>query len=89
MSVVKVFWAAETPPKTWVRIQLRFAGCREDLSKRAWLGADGENTWLDNNQSFCGREYAGQWVQYRLALGAVNGGSTPRVKEVNIVYDAV
>ena len=33
-----------------------------------------------------GIDAAGRWVQYRLALGAVNGGNTPRVSEVRVSY---
>ena len=30
----------------------------------------------------------GVWIQYRLALGARNGGATPRVVEVSVSYSA-
>ena len=30
--------------------------------------------------------HKGRYVQYRLAVGAVNGGATPRVKEISVRY---
>ena len=41
---------------------------------------------LRNGQAVDGAAFAGQWVQYRLALGAVNSGRTPRVTEVAVIY---
>jgi len=30
--------------------------------------------------------FSGPWIQYRLALGAVNAARTPRVREVSLSY---
>ncbi|MBI3920108.1 MAG: VCBS repeat-containing protein [Armatimonadetes bacterium] len=82
-----ISWQAEVPPKTWVKAQLRFADTREDLERATWRGPAGAGTWFDRCGEVRVKECDGEWVQYRLALGAVNGGCTPRVTEVCVEYD--
>jgi hypothetical protein len=50
------------------------------------MGPEGEETWFDSGQVAPARQDAGKWIQYRLALGAVNALSTPRVTEVSVLY---
>lgn len=83
----KAWWDASLPPGTWVRMQLRFARSKEALDSSPWLGAEQEGGWIENGASLSLRGYAGCWMQYRLSLGAVNGGASPRVKAVNIAYE--
>ena len=84
--VTGISWEAEVPPKTWVKAQLRFADRKEDLEHAPWIGPEGEESWFDNHREAQAEEWTGRWVQYRLALGAVNSGSTPRVTEVEVEY---
>ena len=84
--MTKIAWEAETPSKTWVKAQLRFANTQEDLEKSTWIGVEGERSWFGNHQEVRAKASAGAWIQYRLALGATNSGCTPRVTEVNIHY---
>lgn len=84
LRVRRMTWEAELPPKTWVRAQLRFATRRGDLDQAAWMGVSGRDSWVE-----CGAQVdfgIGPWVQYRLALGAVNSGNTPRVSQVDVEY---
>ena len=96
----KVEWEAELPVKTWVRAQVRTASSRENLERAAWRGTDGENSWFEDEQArrlapqskvsvekMKSLETSGPWVQFRLALGAVNSGNTPRVREVRVLYN--
>ena len=46
----------------------------------------GEHSWYDDHQKVEATEFAGEWVQYKLALGARHSGCTPRVKEVAVYY---
>ena len=82
--VTRISWQAEVPPKTWVKAQLRFADTEEALEKTVWMGPQDGSCWFDNGQEIKTAEFGGQWVQYRLALGAVSGCSTPRVTEVSV-----
>jgi hypothetical protein len=85
-SVTRIGWEAEVPSKTWVKAQVRCAATEAGLAQAVWQGAQGEGSWFENDQPLKGRTLPGRWVQYRLALGAVSGGSTPRVSEVNLHY---
>ena len=82
-SVTGLDWAADCGPGTWVRAQVRWADSVRVLERAAWHGPDGEDTWYEAPQSVS-VSGAGPWVQYRLALGAANGGGTPRVTEVRL-----
>ena len=74
-----VSWDADVPAKTWVKAQLRAADTAERLEREPWPAG-----WLENG----GRTSApGKWAQYRLALGAVNSGRTPRVARVEVRYE--
>ena len=80
-------WEAEIQEKTWVRGQVRFAKRKEDLAKAAWQGTNGEDSaWLENDEATGRLRHEGGWIQYRLALGAVNGGNSPRVRAVEIAF---
>ncbi len=81
-----VSWQADVPPKTWVKAQLRSADTREGLDAAPWAGADGPGTWLTNGQALPHETRHGEWIQFRLALGATNGVSTPRVTEISVEY---
>lgn len=85
-GVTKISWEAAVPLKTWVRAQLRFAETKEALEQAAWLGPTGEKSWFENDHKIDARMFRGRWVQYRLALGAVNSCGTPRVTAVYVHY---
>jgi len=86
-AVERISWSAAVPPKSWVRAQLRFAGNPATLETAEWTGPDGGNSWYANEQSIAAN--AGQWLQYRLALGALHGGISPRVEEVTVHFDTI
>ena len=85
--VTEIAWEAETPPRTWVKAQLRFGSSEEDLEEAAWQGPDGEATWFESPQAVSPLNQPGPWVQYRLALGAPNACGTPRVTCVDVHYE--
>ena len=86
-TVASISWDAELQPKTWVKAQLRFADSREELEKASWHGPEGEGNWFEEGQAVRSLSTSGRWVAYRLALGAVNGGCTPRITEVRVAYN--
>jgi len=83
---IKISWEGVIPIKTWVKAKMRFAQSAELLEKAQWLGINGPDSWLNNCESIKKAKKFGPWVQYRLALGAVNCGNTPRISEVMIEY---
>ena len=86
-KVTKLRWNAQTPPKTWVKAQIRYAECEDLLDRSTWQGADGTDSWLENGQYIPSDHQRGRWIQYRLALGALNGCGTPRVKSMEVNYE--
>jgi hypothetical protein len=80
-----ISWEGEVPSKTWVRAQLRFADSPAGLEDAEWTGPQGQDTWFEDGESLP-ETARGLWVQYRLALGATNSLSTPRVTSVDLTY---
>ncbi|MEX0643597.1 MAG: VCBS repeat-containing protein [Pirellulales bacterium] len=78
-------WKAEMPNKTWLKAQLRTAESRENLASAPWCGAKGTGSWFSEPQAIESIS-TGRWIQYRLALGAINGVTSPRVHEVSVRY---
>ncbi|MBP1990682.1 FG-GAP repeat domain-containing protein [Paenibacillus eucommiae] len=86
-KVTRIEWEAEIQPKTWVKAQIRTASTEDALEQAGWQGPDGSaEAWFSNGQEAEKLHHAGSWIQYRLALGAVNGGNSPRVTEVRVAY---
>jgi len=86
-KVTGIEWEADLGPKTWVKAQLRFAESEEALPDSPWIGPDGEGSWFTDDKSKLGVLQSELWVQYRLALGAKNSGSTPRITSVSVCYE--
>ena len=81
-SLTNVSWQAEVPAKTWVKAQVRSAGSTDALDDVDWAGGAS----FENGDHVPESAARGPWVQYKLALGAVNGGRTPRVTRVDVGY---
>lgn len=80
-------WEADCPPETWVRAQFRAAPSPDALQHSPWQGPGGGDDWFTCPGETGGLRRNGRWVQYRLALGARNGGNTPRVRVVEVEYE--
>ncbi len=85
--VTGIVWQAETPPRAWVKAQLRFGSSKAELEEAEWQGPNGGPEWFEEPQASLAAEATGRWVQYRLALGAKNGCGSPRVTSVNITCE--
>lgn len=85
-SIRALRWEAELQPKTWVRGQVRLAASPEELASAPWLGSNGPETWFERPGELLEPVAGGAWVQYRLALGAVNGGNSPRIRSVELEW---
>ncbi len=83
--VAGISWVAEIPAKTWVKAQIRTASGESELNDAPWEGPDGAGSWFEQGGEIAASLPSGKWVQHRLALGAINSGSTPRVSEVAIL----
>ena len=79
-------WEGERPVRTGEKAQLRTEATRAALDRADWQGAAGEGSWFAAGDSVDRGQLPGGWIQYRLALGAFNSGSTPRVRAVHLEY---
>jgi hypothetical protein len=75
-----ISWEGETPEKTWVKSAVRFAASEDRLENAEW------SEWFEREENI--EEYlsAGFWVQYKLALGAINSLRTPRITKVTVNF---
>jgi hypothetical protein len=85
-QVSGIGWLADLPPKTDVRAQLRSAESEAALQAAPWQGPRGPESWFEEGERLAPGRLSGPWIQYRLALGATNAVSTPRVREVSVTY---
>ncbi len=84
--VTRIAWLADVPAKTWVRAQLRSAASEDALAAAPWQGALVAGSWFENGDRTSTDRFSGPWIQYRLALGAINAARTPRVHKVSVSY---
>ena len=87
--VSSISWEADCPAKTWVRAQVRCAEAAEGLVEAVWRGPSGPDSWFRSGEPFKLSAPKAGWVQYKLALGATNGGCTPRVRKVVVSFSLV
>ena len=85
-NVRRIAWEADVPAKTWVRAQLRSAETERGLQEATWQGPGGGPGWFECGAETSDLPRGGRWVQYRLAVGAVGCGNTPRVRQVKVDY---
>ena len=82
-TVSGIAWEAAIPGKTWVHATLRAADTLEDLKQIPFVGPDQtEKSYYENQAAVHG--IRGRYVQYRLALGAINNIGTPRITSVTL-----
>ena len=86
---VRVAWRGDTPPRTSIELQLRWAPTREDLQHAPWHGANGEGTTFTSPGQVVGftdsqRWLQQRWLQYQATLTSLDGCSTPSLREVSV-----
>jgi hypothetical protein len=86
-AVQTISWEAELPPKSWVTARMRWADTELGLEDAPWVGPGESGSEFEKGDRVDDVP-PGVWIQYRLALGARNGGATPRVVEVSVSYSA-
>lgn len=73
-----ISWEGEIPGKTWVKAAFRTAGAERQLDNSQW------SEWFDNNQAIGLELHSGIYLQYKLALGALNSLRSPRITKVTV-----
>ena len=83
---VRVDWIADTPPRTAVELQLRWAASREALADAPWHGASGPGTTFRAPGAVVGFGGEPHWLQYQGTLISLDGCSTPSLREVTVAF---
>ena len=86
--ITGIHWTADCPVKTWVHAQFRAAESESALDNQPWHGPDGPDTWFTQPADDLQFDQPGPLVQFRLALGAIRSGASPRVQQVDVLWSA-
>lgn len=79
-------WEAETPSRTSIKFQLRFAKTESDLNQSPWLGPDGPGSFFTKQKSSIEHLPSANWMQYRAILDTGNGATSPILQTVEIGF---
>ena len=85
---LRIGWDADIPSRTWVNMQFRTAQTCEALEDAPWTGPTGPDSRYENEQPIAAGTAPGNWLQYRLALGADKAMRTPRITHVTVTCTA-
>ena len=82
----RVEWIANTPPRTAVELQLRWAASRAKLETAPWHGANGPGSTFRTSGAVVGFRGEQRWLQYQATLTSFDGCNTPSLREVTIEF---
>ena len=82
-TVKTISWEGEIPSKTWVKAAIKTAGSKNELENEQW------SRWFERDQMIGLKIPPGYFIQYKLVLGAVNSGRTPRLRKVVVGINEV
>ncbi len=78
LTVESITWEGNIPPKTWVKVAVRNALTDAELEDGQW------SEWFNCGQTIGMKTAPKSWIQYKLALGAYNSLTTPRISKVHV-----
>jgi len=88
LKPVRLSWKADTPEKTQIRFQLRWAESAEDLAGARWRGPAGKGGFYeDSGEEIREVERTARWLQYKATLISFNGCRSPKLEEVRVDFE--
>jgi hypothetical protein len=85
LQPARLNWNGETPERTQIKFQLRWADTEEGLARTAWQGPNGERTFYDKSGAeIRGVEKPCRWLQYKAVLVSLDGCRSPKLEEVRV-----
>ena len=85
LKPVRLTWKSDTPEKTRIKFQLRWADSKAGLGSATWKGPKGTGTFYEKpRQKITGVERPCKWVQYKAVLVSLNGCRSPKLEEVRL-----
>jgi len=86
LTPASISWQADTPFNSAVKFQIRMADTEDGLISASWQGPEGGGSWYEKSgQAVTGK--TGRWIQYRARLLTVDGGATPYLSKVSILFE--
>jgi len=83
---VSIEWESEILHGTAVKFQIRTADSEDGLDLAPWSGPEGSNSWfVERGTNIEGMDSS--WIQYRARLITPNGGPTPYLTSVTILFE--
>ena len=79
-------WDGETPHNSSIKFQIRSAKSISRLKNAKWIGDSGEGSYYTERECEINKVY-GEWVEYRVFFNTDNGGSSPVLNRVEIVFE--
>jgi hypothetical protein len=87
LKPVRLTWKSDTPGKTHVKFQLRWAESEDGLGSATWNGPKGAGTFYESpGEEIRGVERPCKWLQYKAVLVSLNGCRSPKLDEVQVDF---
>jgi hypothetical protein len=83
----KINWEADTPHKSKIKLQLRFASTEGDLDNQKWVGPNGPDSFYSIPGTEINNLSQKDWIQYRVLFDTDNGAYTPVLHSVEIQFN--
>lgn len=88
LKPARLSWKADTPQKTEIRFQLRWAERVEELAGARWQGPTGERSFYEEpGEEIRDVDRAARWLQYKATLVSLNGCRSPKLEEVRVDFE--
>jgi hypothetical protein len=84
----RIWWDADTPGNSEVRLQIRMAGRGEDLSDAGWTGPAGIGSYYARSgETVTVAARAPELIQFRAGLVSSDGCASAKLREVRIDFE--
>ena len=83
---IHLSWKAQTPEKTQVKFQLRWAESEAKLVRACWQGPAGADSYYQAPGPIKRVAHDSLWLQYKATLVSLNGCRLPKLEEVRVEF---
>jgi hypothetical protein len=82
-------WSGEVPSQSFIKLQLRSADSKKNLSIEPFVGPDGDNNtfYIKTSSTIWSGHNDDQWMQYRVYINSSNKNEIPVFNDITITYN--
>jgi hypothetical protein len=85
--LVTLSWVGQTPFRTGLEFQVRWAATREGLESAPWTGPEGPESYYKSSGAQLPKSAGGtRWIQYKASLLSPGSANSPVLESVSIRY---